>query len=55
MVSNEEVLIDNIRVKNIEISIESNPERKRELVKQLNKLKLQKEIEVIKKKIEQIG
>lgn len=46
---------DKIRLKQMEISIEENPERKAELNTQMTKLQLQKEISVIRKKIEQLG
>ena len=46
---------DKIRLKQMEISIEENPERKAELHTQMTKLQLQKEIAVIRKKIEQLG
>ena len=46
---------DKIRLKQIEISIEENPERKAELNIQMTKLQFQKEIALIRKKIEQLG
>lgn len=46
---------DKIRLKQMEISIEENPERKAELHTQMTKLQFQKEIAVIRKKIEQLG
>ncbi|WP_165607918.1 hypothetical protein [Flavobacterium tructae] len=46
---------EKIRIKQMEISIEENPERKAELHTQMTKLQFQKEIAVIKKKIEQLG
>ncbi|CAD0008901.1 hypothetical protein [Flavobacterium salmonis] len=46
---------EKIRIKQMEMSIEENPERKAELHKQMTKLQLQKEIAVIRKKIEQLG
>jgi hypothetical protein len=49
-----EELDDKIRVKQIQVSVENDPNRKQELQKQLRKLKFQKEIEQIKKRIEQL-
>jgi hypothetical protein len=46
---------DKIRVKQPQVSVENDPVRKQELQKQLRKLQLQKEIEQIKKRIEQLG
>lgn len=46
---------DKIRLKQMQISIENEPYRKQELQKQLQKLQLEKEIEQIKKRIEQLG
>jgi hypothetical protein len=46
---------EKIRIKQMEISIEQNPERKAELHNQMTKLQFQKEIAVIRKKIEQLG
>jgi hypothetical protein len=46
---------DKIRLKQMQISIENEPHRKQELQKQLQKLQLEKEIEQIKKRIEQLG
>lgn len=46
---------DKIRLKQMQISIENEPPRKQELQKQLQKLQLEKEIEQIKKRIEQLG
>lgn len=48
-------LEDKIRVKQIQVSVENDPVRKQELQKQLRKLQFQKEIEEIKKRIEQLG
>lgn len=48
-------LEDKIRVKQIQVSVENDPVRKQELQKQLRKLQFQKEIEQIKKRIEQLG
>lgn len=46
---------DKIRIKQMEISVEENPERKAELHTQMTKLQFQKEIAIIRKKIEQLG
>jgi hypothetical protein len=46
---------DKIRVKNMQISGETDPIHKQELHKQLQKLQLEKEIEIIRRKIEQLG
>jgi hypothetical protein len=46
---------DKIRVKQLQINVESDYGRKQELQKQLQKLQLQKEIEQIRKRIEQLG
>lgn len=46
---------DKIKLKQLEISIESNPNRKQDLQTQLQKLQLQKEIEQIRKRIEQLS
>jgi hypothetical protein len=46
---------DKIRLKQMQIAIENEPQRKQELQKQLQKLQLEKEIEQIKKRIEQLG
>lgn len=48
-------LADKIRVKQTQLSVENDPVRKQELQKQLRKLQLQKEIEQIRKHIEQLG
>jgi hypothetical protein len=48
-------LDDKIRVKQTQVSVENEPVRKQELQKQLRKLQFQKEIEQIKKRIEQLG
>lgn len=48
-------LEDKIKVKQIQVSVENDPNRKQELLLQLRKLQLQKEIEQIKKRIEQLG
>ena len=46
---------DRIRVKQLEISVESDPNRKQDLHVQLQKLQLEKEIDGIRKRIEQLG
>lgn len=46
---------DKIRLKQMQISIENEPQRKQELQKQLQKLQLEKEIDGIRKRIEQLG
>lgn len=48
-------LEDKINVKQTQVSVENDPVRKQVLQKQLRKLQLQKEIEQIKKRIEQLG
>ena len=48
-------LDDKIRVKQTQVTVENDPVRKQELQNQLRKLQLQKEIEQIKKRIEQLG
>ena len=48
-------LDDKIRVKQTQVSVENDPLRKQELQRQLRKLQFQKEIEQIKKRIEQLG
>jgi hypothetical protein len=48
-------LDDKIRVKQTQVSVENDPVRKQMLQQQLRKLQLQKEIEQIKKRIEQLG
>lgn len=48
-------LDDKIRVKQTQVTVENDPIRKQELQKQLRKLQFQKEIEQIKKRIEQLG
>lgn len=46
---------DKIKVKVLEISSETDSERKQELQRQLQKLQLKQEIERITKRIEQLG
>ena len=48
-------LEDKIKVKQTQVSVENDPVRKQVLQKQLRKLQLQKEIEQIKIRIEQLG
>jgi hypothetical protein len=48
-------LEDKIRVKQTQLSVEKDPVRKQYLEKQLRKLQLRKEIEQIRKRIEQLG
>lgn len=46
---------DKIRIKQTEVNVENDPNHKILLQKQLRKLQLQKEIQDIKKRIEQLG
>jgi FtsZ-binding cell division protein ZapB len=46
---------DKIQIVQMEINVESSPERKKDLQKELQKLQLKKEIETIRRKIEQLG
>ena len=46
---------DKIRVKQVELQVENDPVIKQKLQVQLRKLQLEKEIQTIKKKIEQLG
>jgi len=48
-------IYDQIRVKQLQISVEGDPNRKQDLHVQLQKLQLEKEIEEIRKRIEQLG
>lgn len=50
-----ETIEDKIRVKQTQIQVERDPNKKQELQKQLTKLQLRKEIEEIRKRIEQLG
>ena len=50
-----EKIWDKIRLKQMEINMEHDPIRKQNLQKQLQKLNLRKEIEDIRKRIEQLG
>ena len=45
---------DRIKVVQLQLNVESDPEQKKEMQKQLQKLQLRKEIETIRKKIEQL-
>ena len=45
---------DKIRLKHMQIQVENEPQRKQELQKQLQKLQLEKEIDGIRKRIEQL-
>ena len=46
---------DRIKVVRLQLSVETDPERKKEMQKKLQKMLLQKEIETIRRKIEQLG
>lgn len=46
---------DKITIAQTQVNFENDPVRKQELQKRLRKLQLQKEIEDIKKRIEQLG
>lgn len=46
---------DQIRVKQLEISVEGDQNRKQDLQVQLQKLQFEKEIEQIRKRIQQLG
>lgn len=46
---------DKITITQTQVNLENDPVRKQELQKRLRKLQLQKEIENIKKRIEQLG
>ena len=48
-------ITDTIRMKNLELQTEKDPQRKQELTKQLQVLNLKKEIQDIRKRIEQIS
>lgn len=50
-----ETIDDKLKIKQTQVSVENDPVRKQELQKQLRKLQLQKEIERIRKTIEQLG
>jgi D-ribose pyranose/furanose isomerase RbsD len=49
------IIDDEIRVKQLQIAVETDQNQKNNLQKQLQKLQLQKEIEQIRKRIEQLG
>ena len=46
---------DKITIAQTQVNVENDPIRKQELQKRLRKLQLQKEIEDIKKRIQQLG
>jgi hypothetical protein len=46
---------DKITITQTQVNVENDPIKKQELQKRLRKLQLQKEIEDIKKRIEQLG
>ena len=46
---------DKIQLKQMELNVENDPLKKQNLQKQLRKLQLEKEIEEIRKRIEQLG
>lgn len=48
-------IADKIRLKQMELAMESDPQTKHKMQLQLQKLQLHKEIELIKKRIEQLG
>ncbi len=50
-----ETISDKIRVMNTRIQVERDPVKKQELQKQLRVLQLNKQIEDIRKRIEQLG
>jgi hypothetical protein len=50
-----ETVQDKIKIKQLQLSVENDPERRQKIQKQLQKLQLQNEIEQIRKRIEQIG
>lgn len=50
-----ETIDDKIRIKQVEIQVQNDPLKKQELQKQLQKLQLKKEIENIRRRIEQLG
>lgn len=50
-----ETITDKIRVMNTRIQVERDPTKKQELQRQLKVLQLQKEIEDIRKRIQQLG
>ena len=50
-----EKILAKIRVKQVEVQVEQDPHKKQILQKQLKKLFFEKEIEEMKKRIEQLG
>ena len=50
-----ETIDDKIRIKQVEIQVQNDPVRKQELQTQLRKLELRREIEDIRKRIQQLG
>ncbi len=46
---------DKIQLKQLELNVENDPLKKQNLQKQLRRLQLEKEIEEIRKRIEQLG
>jgi hypothetical protein len=50
-----EKIEDKIKIKQMQISVERDPEKKQDLQKQLRKLQLNLEVEQIRKRIEQLG
>ena len=46
---------DKIQLKQLELNVENDPLKKQNLQKQLRRLQLEKEIEQIRKRIEQLG
>lgn len=46
---------DKIQLKQMELNVENDPLKKQNLQKQLRRLQLEKEIEQIRKRIEQLG
>jgi hypothetical protein len=50
-----ETISDKIRIMNTRLQVERDPEKKQELQKQLHVLQLKKQIEDIRKRIQQLG
>lgn len=50
-----EKILAKIRIKQVEVQVEQDPQKKQLLQKQLKKLFFEKEIEEIKQRIEQLG
>jgi hypothetical protein len=46
---------DKIQLKQLELNVENDPLKKQNLLKQLRRLQLEKEIEEIRKRIEQLS